>query len=123
MDSLKGTITCSSMSRGEECRLEQMLNIFRDADNEVVDSGHKAIPCIVQEGTKFLRPSSNIKYYEKVYIFNFSWNPDPSRPLPMEKQTFYQTLLSYADYIGKEMELGRLYLDFDGKTELLETDI
>jgi len=123
MNSLKGTITCTPKIGPIEYGLVAMLDVLDFANTEIANSKRKTLPCIVQEGTKVVRVSETNNYHQKVYVLNFSTDPDPKGQLPMEKKTFYETLLSYANYIGKDMEQVRLYLDFDGKTELLETDI
>ena len=120
-ESLNGTISCGSisgytLSAGKEFTLEETLDILDGINSEIVKNGFQAIPCIVHEGVLIGRAATK-NYRERIFRLDFSWS---SRLKPMKRTTFYNTLVEYATRIGNEMKQIRVYLDFDGQTEVLK---
>lgn len=117
--SLKGSITCGSRCGYEGNKgltLEETINILERVNREIADAGSQSIPCIVREGVLVGRTDTQ-NYREIVYTMEFSWSP---RAKPMKRDTFYEKLLEYADKLGQAMEQERIYVEFDGKTEVLK---
>src|SRR3989344_3329689 len=117
--SLTGSITCGSRCGYEgskEFTLEETLDILDGINRNIGDTGLQPIPYIVREGVLVGRASTDI-YREKVFTMDFSWSP---RAPEMERNTFYETLIEYANILGTRMEQERVYVEFDGKTEVLK---
>ncbi len=117
--SLKGTVICGSTpgyEGGKSLSLEETLALFDDVNEEIVNGGLAPIPCIVTEGTLIGRSDSGL-YHEAVYSFNFSWSPRVPSP---GEDVFHQTLMQYADRLGNKMEQTRVYVEFEGNTDVLK---
>jgi len=118
-NSLKGTITCGSRvgynTGAKEFSLEETLTILDETNKQVTTQGLRALPCIVTEGTLVGRSESG-NYHERVYILNFSQSP---RTEPIADSKFHESLLAYAQGMGKTMGQERVYIDFNGQTEVL----
>jgi len=117
--SLTGSITCGSRCGYEGTKrfsLEETLDFLDGINKTISDGGLQPIPCIVHEGVLVGR-ASTASYRETVFTMDFSWSP---RAPEMEKNTFYKTLITYANRLGIEMKQERVYVKFDGKTEVLK---
>jgi hypothetical protein len=117
-ETLKGIVTLGSRE-GYDCKceisLEQMLRFIHEANVEVQTADLPSIPCIVREGILIGR-ASETNYQEKVYSLEYLWSPR-SKTLP--KEQFYNTLIAYADCLGKKTKQNRVYVEFEGMTEIL----
>ncbi|MBS3083714.1 hypothetical protein J4423_02835 [Candidatus Pacearchaeota archaeon] len=114
-ETLKGTITCGSKvgySGKEKFSLGQITNIVEKTHNEIASKDMKSISCIISNGKLVMNTSKGI-YKEEVYLLDFLWSP---LSIPIDKKTFYQTLVEYLDLIGTAMRQERMYLDFENKT-------
>lgn len=117
--SLTGKIICGSRcgyDSDKEFGLEETLALIEETNKEISDEGLTTIPCIVQEGTLIGRASTE-NYREQVYTLNFSHSP---RLNPIKSDTFYNTLLLYADKLGNKMQQTRMYIEFNGNTTILK---
>jgi hypothetical protein len=118
-DSLKGRITCGS-TKGyrffQDISIEETVRIIGKIHDEITKKGLEAIPCIISEGRLVGRAETS-KYFETVYHIEFSWSP---RLIPIERDHFYQILVEYAQRIGDAMSQERIYLEFEGKTEVFK---
>ena len=117
--SLKGLITCGSRCGYEgkkEFTLEETLSILEEANETIIDSGYQPIPCIVREGMLVGRTTDNC-YREGVFMMEFSWSPRASE---IASDRFYETLLTYANILGCEMQQERVYIEFNNMTEVLK---
>ncbi len=118
-ETLKGLVTCGARcgyDGSKEFTLEEIIDVLDDVNREIVDAGLQSIPCILREGVLIGRTSTE-NYHEKVYSMEFSWSP---RAKLLERTTFYNTLIEYANRIGQKMKQERVYLEFDGQTEVLK---
>ncbi len=87
------------------------INKVRSTAQELV------IPCIVQEGTLVGRAGDD-EYVEDVYRCNFSWSPRSILQIP--KDDFHRALRSYASSLGNALQQERVYIEYDGTTEVLK---
>ena len=117
--SLKGIITCGSASgyeNSENVSLEKLLFHIKEINEEFVAERKNIIPCIVRKGNLIGRASDS-SYKETIYTIEFSYSP---RLMQIQRDTFYETLIEYANRIGNRMQQERIYLEFDCKTEVLK---
>lgn len=115
---LSGKIICGSLVgyTGDKCySLDDLVN-FVDISNVTKPENLPVIPCILYEG-KLVSRSGNQTYVEKVYELNFACSPRIEQP---SKESFYRSLIDYAEQIGLNMEQERIYVEFEGKTVVLK---
>lgn len=121
-ESLTGKITCGSKIGycldSREFNLGWLIQFINETNKEIIDEGSITLPCIIQEGTLIGRANTK-DYCEKVYNLNFLHSP---RSNPIDSETFYNTLLMYADKIGNKMQQERMYVEFDGNTTIIRNN-
>ena len=111
---LKGVITCGSKvgyNGKEEIDYEKIVGILEKSHKSIEDIGMKPIPCVISRGELIMKTNKG-NYKEKVYFLNFSSSPR----FPMDKKTFYNTLIEYINIIGYVSKQERIYLEFNNKT-------
>lgn len=120
-DTLKGTINLGARSgydsqepKAKEFSLEDVVEILNKINSEFASQELQRIPCIVREGLLVGRTETE-NYRERIYSFEFLWSP---RAEPMQSDVFYNALLEYGKALGEKMQQQRLYLEFNGSTEV-----